>query len=368
MNLKKQTRRNFMGTVTTGVAASALMGLPHSKGITPPETRKAGSARAEGGVGPEPIFEKPTPITMAELTKMKIEGVRVVEVSDYVFGNYKGDFTSPPHADLNPKKAIIIVWEGKTHKFVFSHEASYCPFILLPSGAGPCFQFWEANYGHELFNQYGRMERNSFVDIIESGPKRVWVRWTYFGMKVDGTGPAHRGTEDFISYGNGILWRRQTYQSFWPDKKEGHCASPLDFFAAIPGGVHESELQPKDEKHGDYLVAAFLDAYSDKQYNVYWDRKWELGSGESTLSVRRTGADWFPDIEHSRGRVAALTFKDGVGYCAFGDASGYLAERTQLWDYSQKDTTCWAGRLGGLKYSHWPIGWINSGGSEARRI
>lgn len=76
------------------------------------------------------------------------------------------------------------------------------------------------------------------------------------------------------------------------------------------------------------------------------------------------GREWFLDIERSRGKVAALTFKDGLGYCAFGDASGYLADRVQLWDYSQKDTSCWAGRLGGLKYSRWPIGWVNSQASE----
>ena len=67
MKLKKQTRRNFMGAVATGVAASAMTGLSNSKGATPPEMHKAGRLRAESGCGPDPIFVKPAPIAMAEL-------------------------------------------------------------------------------------------------------------------------------------------------------------------------------------------------------------------------------------------------------------------------------------------------------------
>ena len=52
MSLKTQARRNFMGAVTTGVAASAMMGPPDSKGATPPETHKPGSAWVECGGGP----------------------------------------------------------------------------------------------------------------------------------------------------------------------------------------------------------------------------------------------------------------------------------------------------------------------------
>ena len=103
----------------------------------------------------------------------------VAEVSDYVFGNYRGKFVSPPSADLNPKKAFIIFWKDFPFRFVFSHEASYCPWFEFPAArAGVSYQFFEGNLGWaELFNQWGRQERNSFVDILEPGPKRVWVRW-----------------------------------------------------------------------------------------------------------------------------------------------------------------------------------------------
>jgi hypothetical protein len=170
-------RRNFLRQAITGIALATgevrktLARDPSVPGGVLPAD---GHPPSRGEGGPAPIFEKPAPIAMAELAKMKIDGVRAVEVNDYVFGNYKGPLTPcPPHADQNPKKAIIVVWEGKPNKFIFWHEASYSPYFELPSGAGPNFQFWESNFGGELFNQYGRMEQHSFVDIIESGPQRV---------------------------------------------------------------------------------------------------------------------------------------------------------------------------------------------------
>src|SRR5580704_747730 len=136
--------------------------------------------------GQQPItngmFKSP-PITMAELAKLKTTGVSVREVSDYVFGGYKGTFPSPPHADLNPKKAFIIFWKDFPFRFVFAHEGSYCPWFEFPTGSAQCYQFFEGNDGWaELFNNFGRMEQNSYAEIMEAGPKRVWVRWTYFGV------------------------------------------------------------------------------------------------------------------------------------------------------------------------------------------
>ncbi|MEK6653898.1 MAG: hypothetical protein AABY92_01930, partial [Thermodesulfobacteriota bacterium] len=90
---------------------------------------------------------KPSAITMAELARLRTEGVAVRGVSDYVFGKYQGDFPSPPHADLNPKKAFIIFWKDFPFRFVFAHEGSYCPWFELPSGAGVCYQFFEGNDG-----------------------------------------------------------------------------------------------------------------------------------------------------------------------------------------------------------------------------
>src|SRR5215217_5368132 len=116
-------------------------------------------------------FRRVAPVTMSGLKQLKTAGVSVAEVSDYVFGNYQGGFESPPHADMNPKKAFVIYWRDFPYRFVFSHEASYCPWFELPGGVALSYQFFEGNDGWaELFNDYGRKERNSHVDIVESGP------------------------------------------------------------------------------------------------------------------------------------------------------------------------------------------------------
>jgi hypothetical protein len=95
---------------------------------------------------------------------VKNDGVTIREVTDYTFGNYAGDFKSPPDADGNPRRAFIVIWKDHPYRFVFSHEGSYCPWIEFPDRSGVCFQFFEGNDGWaELFNQFGRQERNSFV-------------------------------------------------------------------------------------------------------------------------------------------------------------------------------------------------------------
>ena len=177
-----------------------------------------------------PRLAKPAPITMAELAKIRTAGVSAVEISDYVYGNYQGPLApSPPHADINPRKAYIVFWKDVPYRLVFSHEGSYCPWLELPSGAGLSYQFLEGNTGWaELMNQWGRQEANSFVSVVESGPKRVWVRWTYFGVNIDTGQKAYRGTEDFWAYPNGLVVRRQEYETLLPGQYNGYSREPIE--------------------------------------------------------------------------------------------------------------------------------------------
>ena len=133
------------------------------------------SIEAKSQTGPDPLFEKPVPVSMAEIAKRSTGGVSALEVNDYAPGHYTGALTpSPPHADMNARKAIVVFWKNHSQRFVFSHEASYCPLVELTSGAAMCDQFFEGNLGDaELFNEMGRKERNSFVDIIHSGPNAM---------------------------------------------------------------------------------------------------------------------------------------------------------------------------------------------------
>lgn len=300
--------------------------------------------------------EKPRAITMAELTRAKVQDVQAVEVSDYVFGGYRGDFPSPPHADLNPKRAIVVVWRDRPERFVFSHEASYCPFFeLAPSGAGACFQFFEGNDGWaELFNDFGRKERNSFVDVMESGPGRVWIRWTYFGVNQNDGKAAYRGTEDFWAFPNGLILRKQSFESLMPGDHRGYAREPIELIGLAPAGKLWSDLLHPTDAFNEHHALAVLDAFSDKRYDVFWKSKpgtvWDSDQ-------RRTGNAW-NELDDAKGVALVLPMFDGSPFCVFGDASGFDHATTRIKDHSFKDT----GGIGwgSMSWDHWPVGWLNS--------
>jgi hypothetical protein len=306
------------------------------------------------GDGPDPIFEKPEPVTIAEVAKRSTRGVSALEVNDYAPGRYTGALLpSPPHADLNATKAVVVLWKDYPHRFIFSHEASYSPLLELPNGAAMCNQFFEGNLGEaELFNNMGRKEKNSFVDVIQSGPDRVWVRWTYFAVNMnDDAKPRLRGTEDYFAYPNGLVLRRMTYESLVPSEVVGYSTQPVELFGVAPVGKRIKDLFPRDAQQGDYHTHAVLDLYSDRRYDIFWGDKGE---------VRRRGNDaTLAAIARSPGCALVLPFRDGLLFAAFGNASGFPAERNQLVDH------CTPGAEGGCAWGtglwdHWPIGWLNS--------
>jgi hypothetical protein len=316
----------------------------------------AAAARAEDG--PDPIFEKPTPITMAELAKRNTDGVSAVEVTDYAPGHYTGKLSpSPPHADMNPRKAVIVFWKDRSERFVFSHEASYCPYLELSSGAGLCNQFFEGNWGEaELMNSMGRKEKNSFVDIIQSGPNRVWVRWTYLAVNMnDDSQPRLRGTEDYIAYPNGLVLRRTTYESLIPDKLIGYSTQPVELFGVAPVGSMIEDLFVRDQQHGDHLTHSVLDMYSDKRYDIFWDNKGKVRRSSDDAMLRA--------ITSSRGLALVMPFREKLLFAVIGEASGFPAKNMQLIDHCSTGADggmCWGQGL----WDHWPIGWQNSQGSN----
>ncbi len=310
------------------------------------------AARADDG--PDPIFEKPAAISMAELAKRSTDGVSALEVSDYAPGHYTGKLSpSPPHADMNPRKAVVVFWKDRAERFVFSHEASYCPILELPSGAAMCNQFFEGNMGNaELFNSMGRKEKNSFVDIVQSGPRRVWVRWNYSAVNMtDDSQPRLRGTEDYIAYPNGLVWRRATYESLMPNEMVGYATDPVELFGVAPVGSTIKDLFPRDAEHGDYLTHTVLDLYSTKRYDIYWD-----GKGK----VRRRGDDTtMAAITASPGCALVLPFRDKLLFAVLGEASGFPSQKNQLVDHCTPGAEGGCGWQQGL-WDHWQIGWLNS--------
>jgi hypothetical protein len=311
-----------------------------------------GSSRDSGKAVAE--YVRPAPITMAELAERAPQGVSALEVSDYAPGHYEGPLTpSPPHADGNPRKAVVVFWRGRSERFIFSHEASYCPVLELPNGAAMCDQFFEGNLGEaELFNNLGRRERNSFVDILEAGPERVWVRWTYFCVNMnDDTQPRLRGTEDYFADPNGLILRRMSYVSLMPDEAVGYGTQPVELFGVAPVGATIADLFPHDPEHGDYLTHTALDLYSDLRYDIYWDQNG---------GVRRVGDDaTLEAISHSKGCALVMPFREKLLFAILGEASGFPPERNQLIDHCTPGAEGGCGWGTGL-WDHWPIGWLNS--------
>ncbi len=340
-------------TIFKGLAASLGLAAAGKVAAAAAVEASATGVATERETGPDPLYEKPQPITMAELKARRAAGVSAVEVSDYSICGYKGELKpSPPHADMNPNDSFIISWQDKPHKVVFCHEASYDPWMELPNGACLCNQFFEGNNGYaELFNNNGRKTRNSFVDIVEAGPERAWVRWNYFCVNMDNDShPALRGTEDYVAYPNGLMWRRLTYETMMPGDPNGYSWQPIDFFAAAPNGTEWRDLFPRDDEHKDYLVGSVLDAFSTKHYDVFWD-----DSGKA----RRVGdAALLLEISHSRGLAMVMPFKQGYLFTILGAASGFPSEKSQVVDHSFNDTGGWG--WGAARWDHWPVGWLNS--------
>ncbi len=306
----------------------------------------------QAGYGPDPIFEKSAPITMEQLEKLPIRGVKAVEVNNYAPGLFTGEIKSgSPHADHNPKKAIIIAWGKGSQRLVFSHEASYCPWLELTNGVGLCNQFFEGNGGtYELFNQNGRKERNSFVDIVRSGPDSAWVRWNYLCVnKNDDSSPGLRGTEDYVAYPNGLIWRRLTYETLAPESSEGYSWQPIDFFAIAPHGSEWRDLFAKTSQ-GDFCVGVVADLYSDREYREFWNDEGK---------PRREGDDdllW--QIAKSKGFVMIMPFKLGFEFVVIGESGGWPASKSQVVDHSYPKTGGWG--WNSARWNHWPIGWLNA--------
>jgi hypothetical protein len=289
----------------------------------------------------------------------KSADVSIKEVSDYVFGGYEGEFPSPPHADNNPKRAFIVSWKNFPFRFVFAHEGSYCPWFEFPSGAGHCYQFFEGNDGWaELFNNFGRQETNSFVEVLERGPKQVHVRWTYFGVNQVAGARAYRATEDFWAFPNGHVLRRQSFVSLMPGDHRGYAREPIEMIGMCPKGKLAFDILRRDPKTGDTHALAVLDAFSTNRYDVFWQRN------TNTLyksTPRRAGSAW-KTLDDSRGVALITPLSEGAAFCVFGDAGGFRSDVTRIKEHAFGDTggqewvsLCW---------DHWPIGWLNSQGNE----
>jgi hypothetical protein len=287
--------------------------------------------------------------------------VTVSDVNNYVYGNYQGSYSpNPPHADGNPKHAVVVSWSDANFRLVFDHEASYCPFFELPSGGGCSYQFWEGNDGvAELMNQYGRMEQNSSVQVLSQGPNGAHIQWTYYGVNVSTGQRYYQGVEDFYAMPNGLVLRRQAYTSLQPSSHYGYSREPIELIGMAPRNQTWADVLQTDPNTGARHALAVLDPFSTNQYNVYWTPT--AGTvWDSAHSRDGTAATWAA-LNNSAGTAIALPMKGGSAFTIFGDASGFAHDLTNLKEHTYGDSAP-AEVWGSCSWDHWPIGWVNSQG------
>ena len=77
--------------------------------------------------------------------------------------------------------------------------------------------------------------RNSFIDIMERGPERVWIRWTYFGVNMKRRTGLSRHRR-FWAFANGLILRRQWFESLRPTDPNGYAREPIEMIGMCPVG------------------------------------------------------------------------------------------------------------------------------------
>jgi hypothetical protein len=210
----------------------------------------------------------------------------------------------------------------------------------------------------ELFNNFGRQETNSFVELLERGPERLHVRWTYFGVHQALGARAYRGTEDFWAFPNGHILRRQSFASLRPGDHRGYAREPIEMIGMCPKQKLWFDVLRRDPVTGESHALAVLDAFSTNRYDVFWRR--EPGTLYKS-TPRRTGSPW-QLLDDSRGVALITPLREGAAFCVLGDAGGFRHDFTRIKEHSHKDT----GGIGWISQSwdHWPIGWLNSQANE----
>jgi hypothetical protein len=184
------------------------------------------------------------------------------------------------------------------------------------------------------------------------------MRWTYYGVNEQTGERAYHATEDFYCLANGLVLRRQSYESLLPKRHEGYSREPIETIAMCPVGKLWKDVLQTNRDTGERHALAALDPFSDKRYDVFWQPT------EGTLwksTPRREGCTW-QEIDDASGVALVIPMQSGSPFCAFGTASGFDAKLTRVKEHSHTDT----GGVGWVSTSwdHWPVGWINSQAHE----
>ncbi|MDD3647305.1 MAG: hypothetical protein PHS44_02280 [Candidatus Dojkabacteria bacterium] len=260
--------------------------------------------------------------------------VSAQEVDDYVIPSYSGKL----YADNNPKRAIIISWPGKSYRFVFWHECAYSPYWEFPDGKGMNYQFFEGAHGSgELYNKYGRLDKNSYPEIIHNSSKLAIVKWWYYDVNMDTGERVAYAEEYFYFFPNGLVLREMLLH--W-----GYSFEPMEFIMMNPVGRFWWE--DVDKNGEEYHMSTMMDIYGGKSRD-----HWATPTDNFNKADSRAEGAPVTDIEASQGILFRAYFKNKPDpYILYGDQSlviyDDILELDSWWHYPH--------------FVHGTIGWINS--------
>ena len=110
-----------------------------------------------------------------------------------------------------PKLQDLVVFFPNGARFVCWRGSSYCPFWASRSNTGLCYEWAEILSGHTIPNVHDCVEplqdkelRYGRVQIVESTPARVHVRWSYQSCDLDYKVGGSSAVEDYFFYPDGF--------------------------------------------------------------------------------------------------------------------------------------------------------------------
>ena len=189
------------------------------------------------------------------------------------------------------------------------------------------------------------------MDVIERGPDRVRVRWTYFcvNMKDDSVHAcaARRATS---IYPNGLMLRRMSYETLMPEATVGYSTQPVELFGVLPAGALFQDLFPAMRRTETATCTPCSTSTAT--------------GGTTSSGARMAGPPGGDDatlkaISRSAGVGSFCPSRERLLFAVLGPASGFPADRNQLFDHSTPGAEGGGGWGAGL-WDHWPIGWLNS--------
>jgi hypothetical protein len=268
------------------------------------------------------------------------------ENRNYVFGNYTGPLERQiindqinAHSD-RPYLATIVSWSDRNFRFVFSQEAgANDPFFEFSDGSAVRFQFYEGAHGSgELFNRWGRLYQNSFVEIYSQDP--LIIKWEYYDVNSADGRRVNHAVEYYTFYPCGLVAREMKFLASY--EENGYSYEPIEAILLNPVGTRwYDHIQPTENW---YHTLTLYDIYSESRRDHY-ARPIDLNSSE----VRETGVD-IEAVENMVGKIFNLHMRQGEVFLIYGDRSGLPNE--DILDVGKN----W----GHPCFDHGIIGWINS--------